>query len=207
MSYDRFLIATANPGKYEEIVEIFTDLPLEFVFLPDLHLKSQFEEVWDTFEENAVQKALYFSSLSGFPTISDDSGIEVDALKGELYVKTRRFGKGEYATDQEWVKYFLKKMKKFPYNRTASFICCSAIAFPVDSCREPRVNVFSGETKGVITQQLEAPIIQGLPLSSCFRPNGSLKVYAALTPQEKAKISHRGKAFFQLKEFLKQKIL
>ncbi|MBI2453523.1 non-canonical purine NTP pyrophosphatase [Candidatus Peregrinibacteria bacterium] len=210
MPCDRFLIATANPGKYKEIVEILKDLPIEFVFLPDLHLQNHFEEIWDTFEENAIQKARYFCSLSGLPTIADDSGIEVDALKGELHVKTRRFGKGEHATDREWIEYFLKTMEKFPHNRAARFICSSAIVFPSHS---PRVDVFRGlskehvffgETKGVITEQLEAPIIEGLPLSSCFRPHGALKVYAALSSQEKAKISHRGKAFFQLKKFLKQ---
>ena len=124
--------------------------------------------------------------------------ILVDVLKGELGVKTRRWGKGEKASDQEWVDFFLERMKQFgDGERTAGFICCAALVGP-----EGKRVVFEGRTEGIITPSLEAPIREGLALSSCFKPNGFDKVYAALSAEEKHGISHRGKALVPIRDFL-----
>ena len=131
-------------------------------------------------------------------TIAEDSGILVDALAGELGIKTRRWGAGEKATDQEWIDYFLKRMSDVSsQNRGAKFVCCSAI---IDL--HGQEHMFRGETPGIITQNLEAPIYEGLPLSSCFRPIGFDQVYSALTLQQKNAVSHRGKAMKQVHDWL-----
>jgi XTP/dITP diphosphohydrolase len=200
----RLLIATKNTGKFTEISEVLSDLDLELYHLKmsemQQHLNGDyFEENGETFEENAEKKALHYNSLTGIPAIGEDSGIIVDALKGELGVKTRRWGAGENATDEEWIEYFMKVMEDVPEeNRTARFICAAAF---IDGGGE--VAMFRGQTEGIITKSLEADLKPGIPLSSCFRPEGQNKVYAALSEKEKNSVSHRGKAFHELKNFLK----
>lgn len=200
----RLLIATKNVGKFSEIAEVLGDLDLELYhlhmeeFTNVLH-EDDFKEHGETFEENAKLKATHYHELTGLPTIGEDSGIIVDALEGELGVKTRRWGAGENASDEEWIEHFMKVMEDVPESkRTARFVCVAGF---IDGGGE--VVLFRGETEGIITHELEAPLRQGIPLSSCFRPVGVDKVYAALSEEEKNKISHRGKAFHELKNFIK----
>jgi XTP/dITP diphosphohydrolase len=196
--FKRVLIATSNKGKFREMMEILDDLPFEFLRLDDAGLTGDCEENADTFEGNAIQKARYYWGKSGLVTVAEDSGILVDALEGELGIKTRRWGAGEKADDQEWIRYFLERMRDVPLQkRGAKFVCCSAI---IDDAGKE--HLFRGETPGLITQDLEAPIYEGLPLSSCFRPAGMMKVYSALSIEEKNQVSHRGKAMKQVKEWL-----
>lgn len=200
----KILIATQNIGKFTEIQEVLSSLPLDLYHLKlkkfASYLKDDyFEEHGETFEENAELKAMHYHELIGMTTIGEDSGIIVDALKGELGVKTRRWGAGEHATDEEWIEHFMKVMKDIPdEKRTAKFVCVAAF---MDGGGE--VVMFKGETKGIITHDLEAPLKPGIPLSSCFKPLGKNKVYASLTEEEKNQISHRGKAFHELKTFIK----
>lgn len=195
------LIATGNTGKFSEMMEVLRDLNCKFYSLKDLDISSDVEEDGETFEDNALKKAKFFYQLAeGLPVIAEDSGIIVDALPGELGVKTRRWGAGGDATDEEWINFFLARMKDVPTDdRGASFICCSVFY----DGNEPIF--FHGKTDGVITKGLEAPIRGGLPLSSCFIPQGYKQVYAALSEQEKNLISHRGKALHALRAFLLKK--
>lgn len=176
------------------------DLPFKLVSLRDLVASGvmEFEEDGVTFAENALKKARFYAEKTGLMTLAEDSGILVEALKGELGVKTRRWGAGDKASDEEWVEYFLKRMEG-EADRRAKFICCACL---VDKDGE---NFFEGETLGVITEKLMAPILKGLPLSSCFLANGCDKVYASLSHEAKNKISHRGKAMKQVREFLQKK--
>lgn len=153
----------------------------------------------ETFSGNALKKAKFYYERTGILTLAEDSGILVNALKDELGVKTRRWGAGEKASDEEWVEYFLKQMSGFS-DRGAKFVCCSCLL------GEGIEEFFEGETKGVITENLQAPILKGLPLSSCFLPEGMEKVYAALSTEEKNLISHRGKAIKKVREFLESSI-
>jgi XTP/dITP diphosphohydrolase len=192
------LIATKNPGKYKEITEALAPLleTFEFVFLGDLDVcDSDFIEDGESFSENAYKKAKYYFDKTGLFSFAEDSGLLVEALRGELGVKTRRWGAGEGATDEEWVEYFMKRMEK-EVDRRAKFVC-NACFFDGKSAK-----FFEGETFGVITDELMAPIIRGLPLSSCFLPEGCDRVYAALEEGEKNKISHRGKAVTGFREWI-----
>jgi len=199
----KLLIATKNLGKFSEIKEVIGDLDLDLYHLhnDDFATKlidDHFEEDGETFEENAKAKAANYHELFGLPTIGEDSGIIVDALSGELGVKTRRWGAGAGASDEEWIEHFMKVMKDVPSDqRGARFVCCAAF---IDGPGE--LVIFRGETEGIITAELEAPLREGIPLSSCFRPVGCSKVYSALSEEEKNRLSHRGKAFFELKKYL-----
>lgn len=162
---------------------------------------SGFVEDGSNFDENACAKARFFASKTGFMTAGEDSGIIVEALKDELGVKTRRWGAGEGASDQEWLDFFMKRMEK-EANRAATFVCSAYLADGEDYAFGKGGRFFRGETCGVIADSIMAPILPGIPLSSVFVPEGSDKVYAALSPAEKNKVSHRGKAMAQLKDFL-----
>lgn len=201
----KILIATKNPGKFEEIVSGLASLRafgVEFVRPSDLGIDDEVEEHGVTHGENAVLKASHFFEKTGLATVGEDSGIHVDAFPGELGVTTRRWGGLEKASDEEWIKYFLKQMKKVPEgSRGAKFVCFSAVILSSKDVVTP--HIFSGETRGIITKALEAPLKAGIPISSCFRPEGFDKVYAALTNEEKNRISHRGKAMAKLAEFLR----
>lgn len=173
-------------------------LNYETVFLKDLNIdSSDFVEDGVTFSENACKKARYFGDKAGFLTLAEDSGVLVDALKGELGVKTRRWGAGENATDEEWINYFMKRMET-ETDRDAKFICSACLFEPTQGT----MRVFNGETKGKIANKILAPILSGLPLSSVFIADGMDKAYAELSPSDKNKISHRGKAMNQVKEYL-----
>lgn len=198
-SMRKLVIATSNPGKFREIMEVMHDVPCEVVSSGELGLRNDLEEDGETYRENALKKVRHYQRQTGFLTLAEDSGIVVDALAGELGVKTRRWGAGESATDEEWIDYFLKRLEKVAdAERTARFVCCAAL---MDEQGDARF--FVGETEGVITRALEAPLYKGLPISSCFRPHGFEKVYAALTVEEKNRVSHRGKAMHAVREAIR----
>lgn len=197
---DKLLIATTNPGKLQEIREILEGSAFTIVSSKDLALKNLPEEEGDDHETIAEKKARYYFDQAHILTLAEDSGIVVDALQGELGIKTRRWGAGETASDEEWIDHFLKIMESVPpEKRTARFICCACL---ID--KEGKPHIFQGQTQGIITAKLEAPIMAGLPLSSCFRPEGCHKVYSALDIFEKNAVSHRGKAIRLVRDYLEQ---
>jgi XTP/dITP diphosphohydrolase len=193
------LIATRNPGKFKEISAMLSGTGARFFSPSDLEIAEDFDETGgESYEENALGKARFYGKRAdGMIVVADDSGLKVDALEGELGVKTRRWGAGEKATDKEWLDYFMDRMKSED-NRKASFVCAAAIRFP--DCRE---NVFIKGTPGAICHEVKAPIKPGIPLSSVFLPTGYDKVYAEMTHEEKNELSHRGKAFAEVLNHLK----
>ena len=200
----KLLIATKNPGKFHEITEVLHTLPFEIVSLADIGITENIEEHGATFGENAVIKARHFYKKTGLPTVGEDSGIHVDAFPGELGVKTRRWKGLGSSTDKEWITHFLKEMENVPpEGRGAEFMCFAALILDEATFEKP--HIFFGETRGIITKKLESPLKPGIPLSSCFLPEGADKVYAALSVEEKATISHRGKAIRSLRDFLHTK--
>jgi len=193
---DRILIGTNNEGKFIEIADVLRPLSLTLLRPSDLGISADCAETGTTFAENALQKARRFRSLAGLPTIADDSGIVVDALRGELGVRTRRWGAGPAASDDAWIRAFLRRMEGEP-NRRARFVC--AIAF-ID--REGRERTFDGTCEGAITGALQADYLPGLPISACFIPDGYDRVFSALNIEQKNDTSHRGKAARKLYEYL-----
>ncbi len=194
----KLLVGTNNPGKHIEISEVLGDLNLELLRPQDLHIEIDPEETGATYAENALLKAKHFFEHGGtIPTIADDSGIMVDALQDELGVYTRRWGAGAEATDEEWISYFLERMKK-EENKKARFVCNLAYIDP-----EGKHMIFEGFCEGSITPTLEADYLPGLPISACFKPEGFDKVYSAMSIEEKNLLSHRGRALHQLRDELR----
>jgi XTP/dITP diphosphohydrolase len=222
----KILIATKNRGKAEEIKEMLGGLSeagVEFVSLAEMDAErgvreaasvgvaDDFVEDGESFSENALGKARFFFEKTkafdgvGIPTVADDSGIFVEALADELGVKTRRWGAGEKAGDEEWLDHFMQRMKN-EKNRKAKFVCAAAIVLPgakgVDGYASPVEKIFIDETCGIISELIEAPVKVGIPLSSVFKPEKCDKVFAALSIEEKNRLSHRGKAFSLLRSYL-----
>lgn len=194
----KILVATHNHGKFRELMEVLHDLPFEFVSLEDESIFEDVEENGETFEANAIIKAEFFAELSGLPTIADDSGLHVDALAGELGVKTRRWGAGPNASDKEWLDYFLDRMAT-ERNRKAEFVSVVAFAF-----NNNETLTFRGECLGQILDKPSTEIEKGIPLSSVFLPDGKDKVYSAMNKNEKNEISHRGLAIKKCHAYLRE---
>lgn len=193
----KILIATGNRGKAKEMLEVLTTIPCEFITLADLNLKNDAVEDGITHEENALKKAWHFYKKTGLPTIGEDSGIEVEVLKNELGIHTRRWGAGENASDEEWLDYFLKRLEN-EKNRNAKFTCTAAFVF------ENTQELFTGETKGYLEKEPKCNLPHGIPISAIFVPEGEKDVYANLSINGKNKVSHRGKAMHQLKDYIEE---
>jgi XTP/dITP diphosphohydrolase len=192
------LLATSNQGKITEISDCLLPIGFEIFTLKDLKdVPDLPEETGESYEENALLKARYYFEHSGIPVIADDSGIQVEALEGELGIHTRRWGSGPEASDEEWITFFLGRMKG-EKNKRAHFV--SVLAF-TDGKQE---RVFEGHCDGVITDGLEAEYLSGLPISACFRPDGCDRVFSALSIEEKNVVSHRGRAVMKLRKFLER---
>ena len=190
------LLGTNNPGKIIEMGEALHGLPLTLLTPEHVNIQENPEETGTTFRENAHQKATFYFERAEMPTLADDSGIIIEALKGELGIHTRRWGAGPDASDEEWIAHFLDRMKG-EENKKASFIC--SLAF-IDASGKP--HVFEGQCDGVITEALEAEYLPGLPISACFKPLGYDKVFSALSLEQKNSTSHRGRALGEFGRFL-----
>lgn len=196
----KLLIATTNPGKFNEFQIIINELvpALRLVSLKDLNIKNKIEETGLTFKENAAKKAKFYCTLAGLPTLADDAGLEIDWLGGEPGVLSRRWP-GYEATDEELIEMTLKKLQGVPKEkRGAQFRAVIAIALP----KEKKVNFFEGILRGFITEDIKTPVIPGFPFRSIFFLPEKGKVLAQLTPEEEAAVSHRQIALREAKPIL-----
>ncbi|MFH0851854.1 MAG: non-canonical purine NTP pyrophosphatase [Candidatus Peregrinibacteria bacterium] len=194
----RLLLGTNNPGKIIEISEVLRGLPLKIVTPEHLHIADAPPETGETFQANAIEKARFYFERTQLPTVADDSGIIVEALKDELGIHTRRWGAGPEAGDAEWIAHFLERMQD-KENKRAAFVCVLAYVDPLGA-----TYTFEGRCAGIITPTLEADYLPGLPISACFRPKGHSRVFSALTIEQKNSTSHRGRAALSLRRFLER---
>ncbi len=192
----KILIATSNAGKRKEILSALLPLAgIEIVIPADLGLALNIAENGKDYSENALIKAKAYFEKTGLPTIAEDSGMEVSALKGELGMHTRRWGAGPKASDQEWLDFFMKRMAK-ESNRSARFVCHAVYL------DEKGPHHFEGQCVGMITETVKGPVLPGIPLSAVFKPLGETLVYSAMTEEQKNTLSHRGKAIKMLRDWL-----
>jgi XTP/dITP diphosphohydrolase len=88
----KIILATRNAGKVREVQAALGELPVELVSQSDAGFDVEVEENGATYQENAFKKAEAICNASGLPSLADDSGVEVDALPGELGINSARFG-------------------------------------------------------------------------------------------------------------------
>ena len=199
----KILIASNNPGKLQTARFVFTEKDNFQLFTPsDLNISLEVEETGTTYEQNALLKAEAFSKLvpKDFHVIADDSGINVDALPGQLGVKSRRFGAGPDASDQEWLDHFLQAVSHVtePQERSSSMQTTTCLI------TDQGPLYFHGKLHGLITFKAKHPITKGLPFSSVFLIPQEDKVIAALDYETKSKYSHRIDSYRQVAEYLKK---
>ncbi|MGM0596785.1 MAG: RdgB/HAM1 family non-canonical purine NTP pyrophosphatase [Myxococcota bacterium] len=192
------LFATTNNGKIKELTKLTEDMKLDFWGLDKFDYLPEVIEDGDSFKENAIKKAVERATQTGLPSIADDSGLEIVALKGEPGIHSARYA-GNSADDRERNEFILKKMKNAA-NRKARFV--SVIAF----CPDPKDNyviTVRGECKGTITQYPRGD--SGFGYDPIFEISSG-QTLAEMTLEEKSKISHRAKAFkkliHKLREFI-----
>lgn len=183
----KLLIATSNKGKFNEYIQLLNGLPFELVNLNDAGISASVEENYDTYEENALHKALSCAGMSGLMTLADDSGLEVNALNGEPGVKSARYA-GDDADDARRVEYLLSKLKGVPAEkRTARFVCYIAVAVTPEN-----TEVFKGQCEGYITEEPRGG--NGFGYDPVFYFSEMRKTMAELPAETKNKISHRAVA-------------
>jgi XTP/dITP diphosphohydrolase len=190
----KLLVATTNPGKMREIAGILESLPVELVSLADFPDLPEPEEIGSTFEENARLKALYYHSATGLPSVADDSGLEIDALDGAPGVHSARWEGTDYAVKFRRI-YELLDASNARGSR-ARFVCRLALA------DEGRI-VFESEgiIEGCIADTPRGDKGFGYDPIFYYPPLG--RTTAELDRDLKATVSHRGKAFSQLREYLR----
>ena len=194
----KIVFASGNPGKIREVAEILSDLNIAVVPQQEFGIESP-EETGSTFVENALLKARYAAEHSGLPAMADDSGIVVDALDGRPGVWSARYA-GEDATDAENVDKLLEEMADvIPTRRGGGFHCAAVLVYP-DNEFEPLVveSTWCGE----ILRQRRGE--GGFGYDPVFLDQRHQKTGAEMSPEEKNSVSHRGKAFRQLRNLLLQ---
>lgn len=194
------VIATHNPGKILEYKEIFAELKLPFklLTLSDIGVHDEAEESGKSFEENAVKKAEFYARFSDWPILAEDSGLEIDYLKGEPGVLSRRWP-GHHATDEELIWLALEKLKGVPWERRGAQLRV-VMALKFSPMAAPALA--EGILRGYITEKPLAPVIPGFPYRSLFYVESLGKVLGELSMAEEASIAHRRQALLKLKPVL-----
>lgn len=191
------LLATHNAGKKAELADLLGDLGVELMTLADLGLDLVVDEVGRTFEENAVLKATVYATATGYLTLADDSGLEVDALNGQPGIHTARYG-GEGLTPQQRYERLLQELADVPWDRrTARFRCVVALA---DA--DGLLGTASGKCEGLISYAPAGK--QGFGYDPVFYLPERGVTMAQLTAEEKQQISHRGRATIAIKPLLRE---
>lgn len=191
----QFVLATQNPKKLAEMSAILTALNIEVVSERDLGLSVAVEETGETFTENAMLKARAVMEASGLPAIADDSGLCVDALNGGPGVYSARYG-GEELDDRGRCMLLLESLRG-QTSRAAHFHTSIVCLFPNgDSI------VAEGECSGAIAFAMLGT--GGFGYDPIFLVPQLRKTFAQISAEEKAAVSHRGKALRVLEEKLRE---
>lgn len=191
----RFVLASHNKKKLDELSAILGGLGIEVVALPDDAPEPA--EDGSTFEENARIKALAAHAHTGLPAIADDSGLEVDALGGAPGVYSARYCPG---TDNDRNLFLLKNMEHIDEcERQARFVCAICCVLPDGQ----EINV-RGECEGEILTELHGT--GGFGYDPLFYVREYDCTFGELPQQTKNQISHRGRALQKLANALSKRL-
>ena len=193
------LVATHNAGKVRELARLLSGLPLRLRLLSELGDIPEAAETGTTFAENAALKATHYSARSGLLTLSDDSGLVVDALGGRPGVHSARYA-GPEATYAERMRKLLGELEATgDEERRARFVCVIAVAEPSTG----EVNTFEGVCEGRIA--LAPRGTNGFGYDPLFVPEGHAQTFGELPDEVKRDISHRARAIAKAADFLAER--
>ena len=193
------VLATRNPDKGRELAALLGGLGIQIRTLAEFSAVPEVEEDGETCEANAIKKAREVAHSTGLPSVADDTGLEVDALGGRPGVFAARYA-GEHATYEDNCRKLLRELEGVSKQaRHARFLTVAAIAFPGGD-----IHVTQGSLEGAIA---EHPIgDRGFGYDPVFLVPEYGKSLAQLTIEEKNCISHRAKAFAQVRAWLEQRL-
>ena len=192
----KIVLATRNPGKVAELRALLADLPVELVSAGDLDGAPDVEEDAPTLEGNARKKAEALHRFAGLPALADDTGLEVDALRGAPGVHSARFA-GLDADDAANRARLLRDLDGSD-DRGARFRTVLAFADGDD------VQFFDGICEGQITESERGS--EGFGYDALFQPEGETQTFSEMTAEAKNAISHRGRALAQFAAFLRNRL-
>ena len=199
------LLATRNPGKIREIRQVLADLLVEVLTLDDQGHIPEPVENGNTFADNAAAKAMYYARATGRWCLADDSGLEVDALGGRPGIHSARYAADQCPTnahrntiDLANNAKLLKELKRIADSgRTARFVCELALADGQKVLIEAH-----GVLEGHIARVPAGS--NGFGYDPLFFVPELGCTTAQLSPEEKNRISHRGKAVRRFAELLRE---
>jgi len=190
---EKIVIASRNPDKISEIREMCEELNIQVKSALDFPHLQEVEEDAGTLEGNALKKARYVFEQTGIPALSDDTGLEVHALGGAPGVYSARYA-GDKATYQDNVDKLLREIQT-KEDRRAQFRTVAAFVTQTDE-----YHLFEGISEGTIIDERRGK--NGFGYDPVFYSNEFSKTYAEMEPEEKHKISHRGRAIKKFIDFL-----
>jgi XTP/dITP diphosphohydrolase len=196
MKMQKLVVATSNRGKVREIHHILSGYPFEISWLGD-HFDPipDIPETGTTFEENARQKASWVFSRLGMRTLADDSGLEVDYLKGMPGVYSARFA-GENADDASNCAKLLSLLSGVAAEKRGARFRCVVVM----QLSESESLIAEGTCEGRIGFQLRGT--NGFGYDPLFIPDGYSESFAQLDAEVKNSISHRGRALKRMRELV-----
>ena len=198
MNKMKFFIATKNQHKMQEFARILEDTDIELINENSLDFPLEdVEETGETFEDNAILKALGGMHATGLPTIADDSGLCVDYLGGAPGIHSARFagGHGDDKANNDKLLSLLNGVDK--KDRTAQFVCVIACVFP-----DGRRFTVMGKCEGYIDDKLNGE--GGFGYDPLLVTNKGC--FGTISAEEKNAISHRGIAIKLFEEEIKKYI-
>lgn len=188
----KLCFATNNRHKLEEIQALLGD-QFELVTLKDIGCETDIPEPFDTIAENSQEKARFVQDNFGIDCFADDTGLVVDALNGEPGVRSARYA-GEQRDSNDNINLLLKNLFD-KENRAARFLTVITLSW------EGKYYQFEGTVEGRIIDEKRGS--NGFGYDPVFIPEGHSRTFAEMTMQEKSEMSHRGRAFAKLVDFLK----
>lgn len=191
----RLLIATTNHNKLREIRPLLAGVPVELLTLADLPPIAEPDETGRTFWENARTKALIYARASQLPAVAEDSGLEIDRLGGEPGVYSARFLRRDASYQERFAEIYRRLSPFRDVDRTARFVTALALARGSELLFETETSV-----EGRIAPSPAG--VHGFGYDPIFFYEPLAKTTAELTDKEKSAISHRARAFRNLRRFL-----
>jgi XTP/dITP diphosphohydrolase len=185
---DRLVVASHNPGKVREIVDLLAPLGIVPVGAAELGLDEP-EETGDTFAANATLKARAAAQATGLPALADDSGLMIAALGSAPGVHTARWA----GPARDYAAAFARIEKELEgcSDRRARFVATLALALPGGG-----VELFEGAVDGVLVTPPRGA--NGFGYDPVFVPEGQGRTFAEMAPEEKRRFNHRARAFAKL---------
>lgn len=187
----KLCFATNNAHKLEEIQDLLGD-SFSLTTLREIGCEEEIPETHDTIPENSFEKAEFIWKNYGINCFADDSGLEVDALNGAPGVHSAYYAGPQRDADDN-MDLLLENLKGHE-NLAARFICVITLVM------DGEYRQFEGTIEGKIS--LEKRGSHGFGYNPVFIPEGHERTFAEMTMQEKSELSHRGRAFEKLKQYL-----